>query len=89
MTKEKKMANRVPTALANAMAAVASLRDFVRRSFFRLSICISLAFINCLFRVAFLPAKVCVCSLEWKITTTIDEIRASRRTDGRGDRGNR
>lgn len=35
MTKErKKMANRVPTALANAMAAVASLRDFVRRSFF-------------------------------------------------------
>lgn len=45
-----------PTALAIAMAAVASLRDFVRRSFFRLSICISLAFINCLFRVAFLPA---------------------------------
>lgn len=54
MTKIK-MASPIPTTLTNAMAAVASLREFVRL-FFRLSICISLAFINCLFRVAFLPA---------------------------------
>lgn len=72
------------TLTANAMA-LASLRDFILFKIFSLRspICISLAFINCLFCVTFLPAMkgFRVCFSKWKITVdrpTVDEIRVAR-----------